>query len=241
MNVYTSKEYIKYLDVDKNNKLTNKAIINYMQNAGGEHTNINGDGIKDQPKTHLAWLILNWKIKVFDRPEYGEKITIKTWIKKTEICCCWREFEIYCNKKLIAVGDSRWVLVSTETGKITRIPAEIVKIYAPKGIGVFDEELEEKIKEPKDSQLTYEEIIGRTRIDTNNHLNNLYYLDFAIESLPEEIYEKTLFNNVEIMYKKQVKYKDKIKCFYKEENNQQIVVIKGEDEKTLHSIIKMYN
>ena len=46
------------------------------------------------------------------------------------------------------------------------------------------------------------------------------------------------FNEIEIMYKKEIKYKDKIKCLYKCENNEHIVVIKSEDLKTLHAIVK---
>ena len=122
MKTFTKKEEIRYLDVDKNNKLTNKALIDHMQNTAGEHTNLNGDGLKDKEKTHMAWLALNWKLQVFDRPQYGEQLKIKTWVKKTELCCSWREFEVYCNKKLVAIADSRCVLINTENGKIIKVP-----------------------------------------------------------------------------------------------------------------------
>ena len=241
MKTYTKKEKIKYLDVDKNNKLTNRAIINLMQNVAGEHANINGDGLKDQEKTGFAWLILNWKIQVFARPHYEEELEIKTWVNKMELCCSWREFEIYCNNTLVAKGESRWVLTNTKNSKIIKIPEEIIKKYAQKPDKVFEDELKEKISEPKELELTYEETIGRTKLDTNNHLNNLYYLDLAVESLPEDIYETTEFNKVEIMYKKQVKYREKIKCFYGVEENSHKVVIKSEDEKNIKAIVEFYN
>lgn len=241
MKTYTKKEKIKYLDVDKNNQLKSKAIIDLMQNTAGEHTDLNGDGLKDKEKTHMAWLALNWKVKVFTRPSYGKTLEVKTWIKKTEHCCSWREFEVYCGKKLVAIADSRWVLTNTESCKIIKVPEIFIEKYSPKGKGVFEEALQEKIKEPQNLKLAYEETIGRAKIDTNNHLNNLYYLDFAIESLPEEIYENTNFSNIQIMYKKQVKYKDTVKCFYAQENNKHIVVIKSENEKILHAIVEMYN
>ena len=47
-------------------------------------------------------------------------------------------------------------------------------------------------------------------------------------------------NNIEIMYKKQIKYGEPITCIYTMEENQNIVTIKSQDEKTLHAIVKLY-
>ena len=73
------------------------------------------------------------------------------------------------------------------------------------------------------------------------HVNNLYYLDFAYDALPENLWDKP-FNNLEILYKKQIKLGDTIKCFYTydEINNYHIVTIKSEDLQTVHSIVKIF-
>lgn len=238
MGVYSKDETIRYLDVDRENRLTNKAIINFMQDVAGCHADSLGDGLNNKSETHTAWLLLNWKVRVFFRPKCEDKITIKTWARRMERCYSWREFEIYCGENKVAIATSKWVFVNCETEKIMRIPQELKDKYCENGEGVF-EEIVEKLKEPEGLEIAYEETIGRTKIDTNNHLNNLYYLDYAIESLPEEVYENNTFNNIEIMYKKEIKYKAKIKCLYKCENNEHIVVIKSEDLNTLHAIIKL--
>ena len=239
MQVYSKEERIKYLDVDRNNRLSNKAIINYMQDMAVCHADSLGNGVNNASETHTAWLLLNWKIRVFDRPRCEDIIKINTWPRTMERCYSWRDFEIYNKDKKIAIATSKWVLVNTETGRIERVSEELKAKYKLKETCVFDEEIVEKLKEPEDMELMYEETIGRTKMDTNNHLNNLYYLDYAIESLPEEVYENGTFNNIEIMYKKEIKYKDKIKCLYKYENNEHIVAIKNEDLNILHAIIKM--
>ena len=41
------------------------------------------------------------------------------------------------------------------------------------------------------------------------------------------------------MYKKEIKYKDKIKCLYKETEDAYVVTIKNEDLSNLHAIVKM--
>lgn len=239
MQKYCNEELIKYLDVDKNKKLGNRAIVNYLQNTAVYHADSIGDGVNSADKTHTVWLLLNWKIKVFDRPKCEDKIKINTWARKMEKCYSLRDFEIFNGDNKVAIATSRWVLVNTETGKIERVSEELKEKYNLIDQCVFEDGMVEKLKEPENMELMYEDTIGRTRIDTNNHLNNLYYLDYAIESLPEEVYENSTFNNIEIMYKKEIKYKEKIKCLYKYEDSEHIVAIKSEDLKTLHAIIKL--
>ena len=70
-------------------------------------------------------------------------------------------------------------------------------------------------------------------------MHNLYYLDLAYEALPEDVYSNNSFDNIEIMYKSGAKLYDKLKCFYANIENEHIVTIKSEDEKTLHAIVKL--
>ena len=132
------------------------------------------------------------------------------------------------------------MLINVDSKKITKVLPEVIEKYNPNGKSIFDEKMTEKLKEPEHLKLTYKDTIGRSKIDTNNHLNNLYYLDYAIESLPEDVYQKEDFNNIEIMYKTAVKYKDKIKCFYAKEGDKQVIVIKSENLEHINSIIKMW-
>ena len=41
------------------------------------------------------------------------------------------------------------------------------------------------------------------------------------------------------MYKKEIKYKEKIKCFYTENEESYVVTIKNEDLSELHAIVKL--
>ena len=237
--IFTDKEQIGYLDVDKNNKLTNKAIINIMQDVAGSHSESIHNGLNDKEKIGTAWILLNWKVKVYSRPRYKDILTVNTWPRKLEKCFSYREYEMYCKEEIVAKAESKWVLVDVKTGRITKIPLDVIEKYKPEDRKVFEEKIEEKLSEPKDSEFTYEETVCRTKIDTNNHLNNVYYLDLAVESLPEEVYEKEELNNIEIMYKKASKYKEKIKCYYAKEDGKHIVTIKDE-EGNIHAIVRLW-
>ncbi len=50
----------------------------------------------------------------------------------------------------------------------------------------------------------------RRDIDLNGHMHNLYYLDLAYEALPEDVYAKRPYDNIQIQYKKEIKYGEKL-------------------------------
>ena len=241
MNSYSKKVTLKYSDIGIANKLNLKSLIKYLQDAAGEHSDLAGYGISNIEKTHLAWLVLNWKVKMISHPHYNEEITIKTWARSLEKVYSYRDFEILdSNNNLVAIASSKWLLVDSDTKKITHITEDIVNSYGLNNKAVFNVSLDEKTKVPENNSLNFTYKVQRRDIDTNHHVNNLFYIDFALETIPENIYLSNEFNNIEIFYKKEIKYGEIINCYYSFEDNKHIVTIKSEDNSILHSIITLY-
>lgn len=241
MNIYSKKITLKYNDIGIANKLNLKSLIKYLQDAAGEHSDLAGYGISNIEKTHLAWLVLNWKVKMLSHPHYNEEITIKTWARSLEKVYSYRDFEILdSNNNLVAIASSKWLLVDSDTKKIKHITEDIVNSYGLNNKAVFNVSLDEKPKVPENNSLNFTYKVQRRDIDTNHHVNNLFYIDFALETIPENIYLSNEFNNIEIFYKKEIKYGEIINCYYSFEDNKHIVTIKSEDNSILHSIITLY-
>lgn len=241
MAIYECKYRIGLTDVGKSNKITNKAIIKILENAGGMHSEAVGCGLNQIEETKLSWILLSWKIKVLKRVFYNEEITTKTWARETNKVTTYRDFEILdSDNNLIAIATSKWTLINIETKQLAQIPQEWKEAYKPEEKSVFEDKLITKLKEPEkySSEIDYK--ILRSDIDINDHVHNLYYLDLAYEALPEHIYREDECNNIEIMYKKQIQLTDNVKCCYASENNKNIVAIKSKDNKTLHAIISLY-
>ena len=83
--------------------------------------------------------------------------------------------------------------------------------------------------------------VVRRDIDLNKHMHNLYYLDLAYETLPEEIYAKRPFNNVRITYKKEIKLGDCICCEYAKKDDKNIYdILKNESFNKYEMLLKIY-
>lgn len=239
--IYKEKFKLGLKDIGKENKIKNRAILECLENIGSYHSDIAGYGANDTKITKVSWILLEWKLQVLDRPTYGDELEIHTWARGINKFFTYRDYEIY-NKdnKLCAIATSKWALINIETGKLARLNDEIINKYNPEDKYVFSEPDIEKLEIPNESESVLKYTVIRKDIDINKHMHNLYYLDLAYEVLPEEIYEKRPFDNVRITYKKEIKLDDVVKCEYSQLNDKYYVVIKSEDEKTIHAVIELY-
>ena len=240
MAIIENKYHIGIKYVDKDRLLSLRGIILLFEDIACRHSDMVGYGINDVTKTHFSWVLLNWKIKVLSRINYGSIVTVKTWSRETSKLYTYRDFEIYDeNNNLICIASSKWVLLSTETGHIIHITEEIKNAYLAENKTVFNESDLHKIVEPDNAEKTFSFTVRRRDIDINNHMNNLYYLDYALEALPEEVYSK-FFNNVEIMYKYSAKLGETIKNNKKKEEDGYYIMMKSATDNILHALVKLY-
>ncbi len=241
MAIYKCKSRIGLEDVGYSNKITNKAIIKILENAGGMHSESLNLGLNSIEITGFSWILLGWKVKVIVRPRYNEELTVNTWGRESNRAFTYRDYELYDESgNLCIIATSKWAIVDIKNGHLAEITPELIEPYKCEEKKVFNSDYSFKLKEPEtiDREIRYK--VQRRDIDINKHVHNLYYLDFAYEALPEEIYENCEFNNIEIMYKRQTKLNDEIKCLYTKDGEQNIVTIKSIDDNLLHAIIKLY-
>ena len=230
-----------------NKVLTNKSFLSLMENIAGAHSAYANFTFKDLAKDDLSWVILSWKLKVLKRPKADKKITIQTWGRFHNRLYVIRDFKVIDeNGEICAIASSKWCLVNTKIRKIAKMPSNIEEIYHGfRDESVFEEEnINDAIGNFIDSNMvpissdTYK--IRRFDIDINRHVHNLNYINFAYEVLPLDVFMGEELNNLEILYKKEIKYGDTIKSFLYYENGVYTVLTKSEDEKTIHSVVKLY-
>ena len=181
-------------------------------------------------------MILYWNIQIYKRPKWDSELEIKTWVREFSKISSWREFEIYCEGEKVGIAISEWVVIDTLKNSLGKMTDEMVEKYGVYEKTAYDKNLTGRLKEPENLQKIYEYTARRRDLDTNNHVNNKIYLEYAYDALPKDL----SFNNIEIYYKKQIKLGDIISCFYSNEGNEHTVVIKSADEKILHAILKFY-
>ncbi len=239
--IYKHDFEVSFRDIGKSNFVTNKALLSFMEDIAGMHSNSVNFGLNDIKKTNYTWVLLNWKVRVFKRPLYASTIHVETWGRNATKLYTFRDFKMYDdNNELVAIATSKWVLLNASTMSLEKLKPEILEKYGMEDIKVFENEPEiDKLSIPQNYENVHCYTVQRRDIDINNHMHNSIFLDLAYEILPDDVYDNCSFNNFEIMYKKEVKLGNIVKCFYSKVDDYHYITIKSEDEKFLHAIIKL--
>ena len=238
---YTSHFQIGFAHIGYGNLITNSGILSILEETAGGHSSSIGYGLNDISETHVSWAILNWKVQVFKRPKYLDKVLVKTWGRQKTKVYCYRDYEVYDeNNNLLIIATSKWIFLDTVKNSIMKIEDSFYNKYNPEEKSVFNVIDIPKLTEPENSKKTFEYTVKRSDIDINGHMHNTNYLNLAYEALPEEIYKNNIFDNFEILYKKEIKFDDTVKFLYHEEENTHTITIKSLDDKILHTIVKLY-
>ena len=236
--IFEKNVRVEFCDINVKNQVLNRGLLRLMQEVASYHSDSVGYGINDVASTNMSWVLINQRMKVFSRPCWGTDLKVKTWSRGSKGAFCLRDFEVYDSKgELVCTASSSWTIVNAKTGSIIKPSHEIIDVYGTEDKSVFNDS-SQRLREPDNSRKTFEYKIQKRDIDINNHVNNLFYLDFAEEALPLKVCEK-LFNCVEIYYKKATKLEDSIICFYADVDDEYVVTIKSTETGHVHALIKL--
>ncbi|MBQ9747146.1 MAG: hypothetical protein IJV98_00035 [Clostridia bacterium] len=228
-------------DFGRNGRIEEHAVLRMLENISCYHSDSLGYGAMDMERTHLAWILLEWKVKLVKGMTYGKQYRLSTWSRgKLSFCTTIRDFEIHDEDGALCVAaSSKWTPVDTESKKLIRITDELLDIYGTETRACFEGDDLIRLKEPKayDGEMPYR--VRRNEIDLNGHVHNLCYLDFALEALPEEIYHTRDFHEIRISYRKEIAAGEKdILLKYRGEDGVYTVGVYGSDGK-LRALIEL--
>lgn len=205
-----TKEYeIKFSEINYNNELKETVFLNFLQDAAATNAEDNGFGYSFISKNNWAWFLLKYHLKIYNWPKNPQNLTIKTWPKGISKIYCLRDFEVLDEKgNKIAVASSSWALLDIGTKKLIS-PKDAFEKIPIEDLTALD------TKFPKIEPLTQADTtkifdIEYNDIDINQHVNNANYVDWALETLDFEFRTQNTIREIQIQYKKEIKYGNKV-------------------------------
>lgn len=231
--------YIGHRYTDKNLIIKNSSILTLFEDIACMHSNAAGENYRESDS---RWLLTSYKIKIYEKPMYGDEVNVITWARETGNITASREFEIRDKSgKLLICALSNWAYYNVVEKRFSKVSDEIIKAYDSQPDKTnFEEKKLKKLHEPNEYQFSVQKEIQHTWIDINNHLNNAHYLDLAQETVPEGIDLERNIDSIEIMYKQEICENNQVKCFFSETDTEYTLVYKNPDSSILHSIIVLH-
>ncbi len=189
------------------------ALANALQEVAGLHAAELGVGIQALQQEGHTWMLGRLALDLVRPPAWREACVLTTWpsgVRRKLLA--ERQFALETAEgESLLTASSEWLYVDFIKGRLLRAP-ESVQALAHPGVlnfGLCAErfpEVEAKAGAVAEKTFT----VRRSEIDANNHVNNVHYLEWMLESLPEEVYFQATPKKLDIEYKQAAKLGDEV-------------------------------
>lgn len=216
---------VRFSEIDHTRKITVPSIINYFQDCSTFQSEDIGVGLDVLSKKKKAWILTYWQIVIDHYPKMNDKIQVSTWASKFKGMLAERNFCMTDeNGEKAAYAQSVWVYMDVEKGRPVRPDQDELEAYGQCEPLEMDYE-SRKIALPEESMSLEPFPVRRYHIDTNEHVNNCQYVQFAMELLPKD----QVIHQVRVGYKKSAVLGDVIYPKYAKETDRTVIELCNEN------------
>jgi len=206
--IYKESFKIHTYEVDIHNRLTIQSLAQFLQESASNHAVLLGCGVEYLLSNSRTWVLSRLAIEIEKFILLGETITIKTWPADTEKLFFIRDFEISNSKgEIIGTATSYWIFIDTN---------KMIPIHPSKNEIIFDYENTKrgfnrpltKLPVPEEKVLLQSFHVRYSDLDLNNHVNNIKYIEWAMEGVNPEYKKSHIPFSMEINFLAEAKYND---------------------------------
>jgi acyl-ACP thioesterase len=219
---FTKTFRIGSFDTDFNGRVKLTSICNYLQEIASMHADALNWGIDKLMQQGLSWVLTRLKIKVLSYPKWTDEISIETWPTGIEGLFGNRDFRILDKEgNAIILASSSWLIINIKNKRPTRPHSIIDGSKYDNSEKVFENSLQKLISKVDDKpKLNIN--VHYSDIDINQHVNNVKYIKWIIDSCPIEKLSSGLIDELEMNFLHEAKYNDQLSIYNSCNNNDEL-------------------
>jgi len=215
--VYRQTFVIRSYEIGADRTASIETMMNHFQETALNHvwmSGLAGDGFgatRAMSCRNLIWVVTRMQVHVEQYPAWGDVIEMDTWVAasgKNGMCRDWLVRD-YKTGQILARATSTWVMMNRKTRKLSKMPeevrAEISPYFLSRSAIKVESLLTQKIirlngnAEFVRSGLTPR----RSDLDMNQHVNNVKYIGWMMESVPPAILDGYELASMSLEYRRE--------------------------------------
>ncbi|MEM6800705.1 MAG: acyl-ACP thioesterase domain-containing protein [Bacteroidota bacterium] len=211
MEVRREKNQVKSHEIDFRSRMTLPALINNMQEAAWNSAESLGASVARLQEDGISWVLTRLKLEVERFPKHRENYWVESWPSGGERSFVYRDYRVYDDEDhCIAKATSTWLVFDLETRRMIRIPDWLQSLtQLPRGKNAM-EIASGKIPVATSVQSERVSKIRWHEVDTNQHLSNTHYFQYAIEALPMEVLNDKGLSLIDLNFRSECSWGDEI-------------------------------
>jgi fatty acyl-ACP thioesterase B len=200
--VFSENFSIRSYEIGADRTASIDTIMNHLQETALNHVKIVGllgDGFGSTPemcKKNLIWVVARMQVVVDRYPTWGDVDQVETWVSASGKNGMRRDWLLrdYNTGEILTRASSVWVMMNKHTRKLSKIPEEVreeIGSYFVESAPILEED-DRKLTKLDDSTADYIRSGLSPRwsdLDVNQHVNNVKYIGWILESAPQSILE----------------------------------------------------
>ncbi|MGD8779752.1 MAG: thioesterase [Ignavibacteria bacterium] len=204
------KEFsITSYNADFEGKATLPSFMQFLQEIAWEHAEHLDLGFSHLTEQNVLWVLARLKIKVNEFPNWQNVVKVKTWAAGKDNLFWYRDFKIFdSNGNVLAKATTSWIIINIETRRPQRAD-KMFRVAIDVDERVFDEKLG-KLPPLNCTDIKYQKVVGYSDLDLNDHVNNVKYIEWILDSYPLNFFKENKIDTVEVNYLAEAMYGDKI-------------------------------
>ncbi|KAF9673948.1 hypothetical protein SADUNF_Sadunf10G0076800 [Salix dunnii] len=212
---YRQTVVIRSYEVGADKTATLESILNLLQETALNHVWMSGllsngfGATHGMMKNNLIWVVSRMQVLVDQYPIWGEIVEIDTWVGASGKNGMRRDWLIrsQATGHVFARATSTWVMMNEKTRRLSKMPEEVRAEISPWFIEkqAIHEDVPEKISK-LDSNAKYVNSNlkpKRSDLDMNQHVNNVKYVRWMLETIPDQFLESHQLSGIILEYRRE--------------------------------------
>ncbi|PON36042.1 Acyl-ACP thioesterase [Parasponia andersonii] len=222
---YKEKFIVRCYEVGINKTATVETIANLLQEVGCNHAQSVGfstDGFATTTtmrKLHLIWVTARMHIEIYKYPAWSDVVEIETWCQSEGRIGTRRDWILkdYATGQVIGRATSKWVMMNQDTRRLQKVSDDVrdeYLVFCPRELrlafpGKNNSSLRKipKLEDPAE-YLRQGLVPRRADLDMNQHVNNVTYIGWVLESIPQEIIDSHELQTITLDYRRECQHDD---------------------------------
>ena len=206
--VYHKEYTVHTYETDARGLVRPVALLNYLQDAAGDHAGRLGLSVIDLGKRNMTWVLSRYHVLVHRYPALGAQLEVVTWPSGKHGYFALRDFEVSDGGGPVLSATSSWMVIDLEKKLAIKVDAVVGPRYAVEKRALDDPFASLPVLSARESEVRFRTEMGH--LDWNRHVNNAVYVQWALEGVPQDLLMNRRPMEIEVSYRAEAFYGDEV-------------------------------